>query len=85
MDAQTSSQHWPRTKALMIQTLSIWFFFAFVVHIFVYQLNSITILGFPIGFYMAARGSLVAFVVLVFWFSWRQEKIDEECGVAEDL
>jgi putative solute:sodium symporter small subunit len=31
------------------------------------QLNEIKFLGFPFGFYMAAQGSLIAFVVLCFW------------------
>jgi putative solute:sodium symporter small subunit len=32
---------------------------------------------------MAAQGSLVAFVVQLFVFSWQQHKIDVECGMAE--
>ena len=69
----------------MWTTLAIWFFFGFVVHFFVTPLNQIVILGFPLGFYMAAQGSLlIAFVILIFWFAYRQNKIDEECGVEED-
>ena len=48
------------------------------------QLNNIVILGFPLGFYMAAQGSLIAFVVMLFWFARKQNAIDEEHGVAED-
>jgi putative solute:sodium symporter small subunit len=62
----------------------IWFFFSFVVHIFAPSLNSIVILGFPLGFYMAAQGSLIVFVVALFWFGKRQNEIDEEFGVQED-
>ena len=72
-----------RTRSLMWTTLAIWFFFSFVIHFFVTPLNQI-FLGFPLGFYMAAQGSLIAFVVLLFWFAYRQNKIDEECGVEED-
>lgn len=68
----------------MFVVLALWFVFSFVVHMFVVQLNSIVILGFPLGFYMAAQGSLIAFVVMLFWFAGRQNKIDEEHGVAED-
>ena len=48
------------------------------------QLNSIVILGFPLGFYMAAQGSLISYVVLCFWNASAQNKIDEEFGVAEE-
>jgi putative solute:sodium symporter small subunit len=74
---------WAKTKNLMIITLVIWGFFGFVIHAFVGPLNDIVILGFPLGFYMAAQGSLIAFVVLIFWFARRQDAIDREHGVAE--
>lgn len=65
-------------------TLAIWFFFAFVIHAFAPSLNGITIIGFPLGFWFAGQGSLIAFVVLIFWFASRQNRIDEDCGMAED-
>jgi putative solute:sodium symporter small subunit len=53
---------------------------------FVVPLNSITIpgLGFPLGFYMAAQGSLIVFVVMLFVFARQQDTIDREHGFAED-
>ena len=48
------------------------------------RLNNFKFLGFPVGFYMAAQGSLIAFVVMLFLFASRQEAIDREEGVAED-
>jgi putative solute:sodium symporter small subunit len=77
-------EHWRKTRNLMLTILALWFFFSFFVHLFAVQLNEIVILGFPLGFYMAAQGSLIAFVVLCFWNSSAQNKIDEEFGVAED-
>jgi len=68
----------------MFVMLGLWFFFSFVIHIFVNGLNNIVILGFPLGFYMAAQGSLIAFVIMLFWFARKQNAIDEEHGVAED-
>jgi len=61
-------------------------FFGYIIHMFVNVLNkvSIPILGFPLGFYMAAQGSLISYVVLCFWNASAQNKIDEEFGVAED-
>ena len=76
--------HWKKTKNLTIIVLSIWFVFSFVVHWFADALNSMSFLGFPLGYYMAAQGSLFIFVILIFWLVNRQEKIDEEFGVAEE-
>ena len=64
--------------------LALWFVFSFVLPLLAVQLNNIVIIGFPLGFYMAAQGSLIAFVVLCFWNASAQNKIDEEFGVAED-
>jgi putative solute:sodium symporter small subunit len=78
--------HWTRTRNLMFAHLFIWFFFGYVIHMFVKQLNEITIpvLQFPLGFYMAAQGSLIVFVVMLFVFAKQQDNIDRQHGVAED-
>ena len=83
-DTSQRAVHWQRTKSLMITTLIIWFIFSFVVHWFANSLNSFTFMGFPLGFYMAAQGSEIVFVVLIFWFARSQHKIDQETGFAEE-
>lgn len=86
MSSNTSQHnvHWTRTRRLMIVHLTIWFIFSYVVHWFASSLNQFTFAGFPLGFYMAAQGSLIVFVVQLFVFVKQQEKIDRDCGVAED-
>ncbi len=76
--------HWAATTRLMLIHLGLWLFFGYIIHMFVNSLNKITILGFPLGFYMAAQGSLIAFVVMLFVFAKQQDKIDRDHGVAED-
>lgn len=79
-----ASAHWHRSRTLMWICLAVWFFFSFVLHLFSPSLNTIHIFGFPVGFYFAAQGSLIVFVVLIFWFANRQNRIDEEFGVNEN-
>jgi putative solute:sodium symporter small subunit len=81
---QKQEEYWRRTSSLMWTILALWFVFSFVLPLLAVQLNNIVILGFPLGFYMAAQGSLISFVVLCFWNASAQNKIDEEFGVAED-
>ncbi|TDJ21629.1 MAG: DUF4212 domain-containing protein [Gammaproteobacteria bacterium] len=83
-DTSNREEHWRRTKRLMFITLTIWFFFSFVVHWFANALNAFTFLDFPFGFYMAAQGSEIAFVITLFWFVKAQHNIDRECGFAEE-
>jgi putative solute:sodium symporter small subunit len=76
--------YWNETRRLMFIHLGVWIFFGYIVHMFVNVLNNITIIGFPFGFYMAAQGSLIAFVVMLFLFAKQQDRIDRKYGVAED-
>jgi putative solute:sodium symporter small subunit len=78
--------HWAATTRLMWTHLALWLFFGYIVHMFVKPLNNIVIpvLQFPLGFYMAAQGSLIAFVVMLFFFAKQQDKIDRDHGYAED-
>ena len=47
------------------------------------ELDAITVLGFPLGFYMGAQGALVIYVVIIFYYANRMNKLDKEYGVAE--
>jgi putative solute:sodium symporter small subunit len=82
--AQQKEIHWNRTRNLMFVHLAIWFVFSYVVHWIAPTLNKMSFMHFPLGFYMAAQGSLAVFVVQLFVFAKQQEKIDRECGMAEE-
>ncbi len=83
---EAAGAHWAKTRTLMWICLILWAVFSFVIHMFVSAMNEITIpwIDFPLGFYMASQGSLVVFVVLIFWYAARQNAIDEEFSAAED-
>ena len=76
-------KHWEKTKNHMIITLAIWFFFSTVIFMFGAEINSASFLGYPLAYYMTAQGSLLAFVIMLFWTANKQEKIDEEHGFSE--
>ena len=78
--------HRVRTRRLTIAALVLWAACSVLIHLIVVALNTITVplLGFPLGFYMSAQGSLIALVALLFWHARHQDRIDREHGVAED-
>ena len=84
MPASQQEMHWSRTRNLMIGHLIVWFVFSYLVHWFAPALNKVAFMHFPLGFYFAAQGSLIVFVVQLFVFAKQQEKIDRECGMAEE-
>jgi putative solute:sodium symporter small subunit len=87
MSATISSQqteHWRATRRLMIIHLTIWFIFSFAIHWFAPQLNRVSFMDFPLGYYMAAQGSLIVFVVQLFVFVRQQDSVDRKFGMAEE-
>ena len=69
--------HWRKTFWLTMVVLFIWVVFSFGVHMVATDLNSYSFLGFPLGFYLAAQGSLIVFVVTIFVQNWIQDSIDD--------
>src|SRR5215208_4062159 len=86
MNRTNEEAHWRKTTNLMLTHLAIWFFFGYIIHMFVLPLNKIVIpiVNFPLGFYMAAQGSLIVIVVQLFLFAKQQNRIDREFGYAEE-
>lgn len=83
LSVENRAEHWRRTRNLMTVHLTIWFIFSYVVHWFAVPLNNISFLGWPLGYYFAAQGSLIVFVVQLFLFNRQQHAIDVEFGVDE--
>ena len=40
--------------------------------------------GFRLGFWFAQQGSIYVFVILIFVYVWRMNRLDAEFGVAEE-
>lgn len=69
---------------LLWLTLGAWAIFAFGIHLLVNLFNAVKIAGFPLGFYLAAQGSLVAFVIIYFLFARRMDALARSAGTPED-
>jgi putative solute:sodium symporter small subunit len=77
-------KHWEKTRSLLFITLAIWFVFSIGIFLFGAEMNEVTgPFGYPWTYWFTCQGSLGAFVILIFWFANRQEKIDEEFGFSE--
>jgi putative solute:sodium symporter small subunit len=83
-DKDVRERHWSKTRMLTIVILILWAIFAFVLPWNAAALNKYTFIGFPLGYYFIAQGSLIAFVVMIFVQNWFQDKIDDEAGMHEE-
>lgn len=77
-------EYWRKNLTLTAILLAIWFVVTYVVGFFARDLNAITVFGFPLGFYMGAQGSLIIYVVIIFFYAVRMNKLDKEYGVSEE-
>lgn len=77
MPASGSSAYWKRTGGLTLAVLAFCIVSTSGVYLLAPRLDQVTVLGFPLGFYMAAQGLPAIFVVILFWFAHRQSAIDE--------
>lgn len=62
-DPKASSAALPAGR-LPIVALLLWALFAFLVPSFVQLLNLVDVFAFPLGYFMAAQGVLIAFVMI---------------------
>lgn len=81
--AQKHKEYWQRNLRMTGILLAIWFVVTFVVSYFARELSGMTILGFPLGFYMGAQGSLVIYVVIIWFYARYMNSLDDEYGVHE--
>lgn len=77
-------EYWAKNVRLIAVLLGIWAVVAYVFGILlVVPLNMIKIAGFPLGFWFAQQGSIYVFVILIFVYCWKMNKLDKEYDVQE--
>ncbi len=76
--------YWLRTRRLTFTLVVCWLLVTFGITWFARDINEVTIFGFPLGFYMAAQGAPVIYLVIIWWYNRQMKKIDAEFGVEDD-
>lgn len=77
-------EYWGKNLRITGILLAIWFIVTYVTAFFAPQLNQIKFLGFPLGFYIAAQGALVVYVVLIAFYASYMNRLDRKYGVEEE-
>jgi len=77
--------YWKQNLKYIAILLSIWFTVSYLFGIvFVDQLDTINIFGFPLGFWFANQGAEVIFCLLIFVYVHLMNKLDRKYNVYED-
>jgi putative solute:sodium symporter small subunit len=78
-------QYWKKNLQTLAILLSIWFVISFGCGIlWVEELNAYRLGGFKLGFWFAQQGSIYGFVILIFVYVVRMNRLDREFKVNED-
>ncbi len=77
-------EYWQRNLKLTGILLGIWFVATFVVIWFARDLNELIFAGFPLAFYMGAQGSLIIYILIIWFYARRMNALDKTFGVDED-
>jgi len=84
-DQDSATAYWKANLRLIKWSLVIWALASFGFGILLRPLVSgIAIGGTDLGFWFAQQGSIIVFLVLIFFYAWRMNKLDAEHGVDEE-
>ncbi len=79
---ETHRQYWRKNLNITAVLLAIWFVVTFVVGYYARDLN-FTFFGWPFSFWMGAQGSLIIYVLIIWYYARYMNKLDIEHGVQE--
>jgi putative solute:sodium symporter small subunit len=83
-DRTSSNAYWAANIRLISICLVIWFLCSFGAGIiFRPLLSGIGVGGTDLGFWFAQQGAILIFLVLIFFYAWKMNKLDAEHGVDE--
>lgn len=80
---ESHRQYWQKNLRITAVLLSIWFVVTFVVAFFARDLN-FNFFGWPFSFWVAAQGSLIVYVAIIWYYARTMNRLDQEHGVAEE-
>ena len=83
-DKTSSNAYWAANIRIILISLAIWFVCSFGLGIILRPaLSGIHIGGADMGFWFAQNGSIYVFIVLIFAYAAKMNKLDKEHGVQE--
>ncbi|GJL77288.1 MAG: hypothetical protein NPINA01_02770 [Nitrospinaceae bacterium] len=77
--------YWKENIRIVLILLSAWFVVSYGMGIlFADELDNFRFFGFRFGFWMAQQGSIFCFVILIFVYVYKMNRLDHKYGVDED-
>tara|TARA_R110002050_G_scaffold220829_2_gene356655 strand:+ start:606 stop:854 length:249 start_codon:yes stop_codon:yes gene_type:complete len=81
---ENKETYWSENLRLIFICLAIWFAVSFGLGLLLVEpLNAIRLGGYKLGFWFAQQGSIYSFLVLIFWYGAKMNKLDKKYKVEE--
>lgn len=84
MTTATRTVFWARTKWLTGVLLSIWLGVNLLLPWFARDLNAVQAFGFPLGYWLAAEGSLLVYLAIIGVYIVAMDRLEARCVDAAD-
>lgn len=82
---KNAENYWRANLRLILGCLVVWALVSYGFAILLRPLLAgIPVGGTDLGFWFAQQGSILAFIGLIFFYSWRMNKLDKQFGVEEE-
>ena len=83
--SNSTNAYWQANVRLILISLVIWALVSFGFGIVLRpMLSGIPVGGTDLGFWFAQQGSIIIFLLLIFFYAWRMNKLDEKFGLNEE-
>lgn len=84
LDEPDYREYWRRNLRLIGILFAAWFAVSFLAAILLAEpLYEVPLGNVPLSFWFAQQGSIIAFVIIIWIYVWRMNKLDREFGVED--
>lgn len=85
VSTQNADEYWKANVRIILVCLVIWAVCSLGFAILLRPaLMGITFMGTDLGLWFGQQGAILTFVALIFFYTWRMNKLDKQYGVEED-
>lgn len=71
-----AARFWRRVKTLTGGLLALWLLVTLVGPFFARDLQGVQFLGFPLSFWMASQGALIAYILIIVGYALAMDRLD---------
>ncbi len=80
--SEQTDRYWAENIHLILKLLFVWFLVSFAFGILLVEpLNLIQFYGFKLGFWFSQQGSIISFVILIFFYIRKMDQLDIKYNV----